>query len=136
MAHEDQCSYPRCRQWYVVGLYGAFKLCQKHWEEYCKITLDDDCFAVHQVIRYEKQKLAFQSKCGWRKAARMLEKLKADPETHVLQHIDLGEGHVTVARHRELLELRRQKEEEDIEDEELGEFGSLDDYLGVGDGDT
>jgi len=139
MAHEDQCSYPRCRHIYVVGLYGVIKLCQTHWSEYCKIELDDDSFAVHQVIRLERDKLKFQAKCGWRAAARRLEKLKADPEAYVLRHVNLGEGPVTVARHRELVEARRERLEEQArkaaeEEAAMDEFDDILGYMGEDDG--
>jgi hypothetical protein len=125
--------------------------------QYCEIGLDDDSFEASQVIRYEKQMLAFQAKCGWKKAGRLLEKLKADPEQHVLRHVNLGEGLVTVARHRELLVVRQEKAtrealesvvevavedadetveflEQFTEVEDENEFGGIADYIGADDG--
>lgn len=128
----DQCHWPRCRQapGITLGFADNIRLCDKHWELYCDIELEEDPTIV-QVVKHEKACLRLQSKCGSAGAKRRLVQMDRDLDNYRLQTVGTSDGGSrTVAEYREVLAVRADVATvEEPEEEDIDEFGDLGDYL-------
>ncbi len=134
MDGNDQCHWPRCRQPPGIALgFADIRLCDKHWEDYCAIDLEE-APTIGQIVKHEKRCLRLQAKCGSALAKRRLAQMDRDLDNYTLQTVGNGDGnHKTVAEYREAIATRAALatavESSEHDDEDDDEFGDLGDYL-------
>lgn len=87
-------------------------MCEKHWGEFCDIELPEDS-TLKDCIAYERKKLRFTERCGYRPATKGLKQMQEDLDNYVFRHVSIRGGEeVTVAEYRAYQEAKEAKEAE------------------------